>query len=64
MALGSMKVLAPDVVGHQPQRPGPALLGHAGGQCCQGEGEELNWAEHLVEKKSLSDPIFEANMRC
>ena len=64
MDLGnSTKLVVPDVVGHQPQRPGPALLGHAGGEGCQGEGEEMGWPEHLVEKKSFSESIFEANMR-
>ena len=51
MALGTVELVTPDVMGHQPQCPGPALLGRAGGQCCQGEGEELGWSDHLVEER-------------
>ena len=48
---GSVKLVAPDVMGHQPQRPGPALLGYAAGECRQGEGKELCQSEHLVEER-------------
>ena len=42
--------VAPDVVGHQPQRPRSALLCLAGGRCCQEDGQELGRPRHLPGK--------------